>query len=230
VKTRPILYNDEMVRAILAGTKTQTRRPVNMPGLNYIGPSGCVDDPEAWGYEVDDGYMVLARGHNGPLTHSISCPFGVVGDRLWVRESALVCDIRDSGHQGRDEYVRLKYRADGAQTDWLPWPERLKPPTLGHCVANGVFREGARLIQGITAIRVERLQEIDERNSIQEGFAELWGPFNTIAVSARNNFADTWDAIYGGVDTKTQKPRWSGWAQNPFVWVIETKVISLTTT
>lgn len=225
MKTRPILYNDEMVRAILAGTKTQTRRPVNMPGLNYIGPSGCVDDPEAWGYEVDDGYMVLARGHNGPLTHSISCPFGVVGDRLWVRESAMVCDIRDSGHQGRDEYVRLKYRADGAQTDWLPWPERLKPPTLGHCVANGVFREGARCVQEITAVRVERLQTISNEGATREGFVD-----DLPVYTARGFVKDTWDAIYGGVDTKTQKPRWSGWAQNPFVWVIETKVISLTTT
>lgn len=219
MKERPILYNDEMVRAILAGRKTQTRRPVDMRHISYIGPSGCTDDPEAWGYEIDDGFVVLAQGHRGPHTRSLCCPFGGVGDVLWVRESARVIDLRDSGHWGKDCEVRLQYRADERHTGWIRWPERLKPPTLGHCVANGVFREGARLRQRITNVRVERIWAITERDAQAEGFPSTY-PYET----ARGYFATTWDAIYGGTDSKTGKPRWSSWESNPFVWVIETQL------
>jgi len=215
VKERPILYNDEMVRAILAGRKTQTRRPMATKRIYATG--GTLD--ETW-YSIGRGLCILMRkDHTWPNTVLQYCPFGAVADVLWVRESARVIDIRDSGHWGKDCEVRLQYRADERHTGWIRWPERLKPPTLGHCVANGVFREGSRLRQRITNVRVERIWAITERDAQAEGFPSTY-PYET----ARGYFATTWDAIYGGTDPKTGKPRWSSWGSNPFVWVIETQL------
>ena len=97
MKERPILYNDEMVRAILAGRKTQTRRPMATKRIYATG--GTLD--ETW-YSIGRGLCILMRkDHTWPNTVLQYCPFGTVADVLWVRESARVIDIRDSGHWGK---------------------------------------------------------------------------------------------------------------------------------
>ena len=97
MKERPILFSGAMVRAILAGTKTQTRRVVNGRHIAKIGGSDQSDsDPSAFGHFAEgrdfSGWMVLERGVNERVGNnqdrcSIPCPFGEPGDRLWVRET-----------------------------------------------------------------------------------------------------------------------------------------------
>lgn len=113
-KSRGIMMTDESVRAILAGTKTQTRRVVNTRHpLSYIGPLGEEHNPSNWGWFFDgpdhNGYMVLGRGHNDRQNHgsiSIRSPYGEVGDALWIREAwrswRRTCE-QDGGHEDEDE-------------------------------------------------------------------------------------------------------------------------------
>lgn len=95
VTERPIIFSGPMVRAILEGRKTQTRRVVaQRHPISLIGGRDERDDPSAWGYFFDvpghHGYMVLGRGHDERENHgkiSIPSQYGEAGDRLWVRET-----------------------------------------------------------------------------------------------------------------------------------------------
>lgn len=246
MKERPILYNDAMALAVLDGRKTQIRRPFK----EARGPSLDVD------CDVN-GVATLSwlRG-DGPgrpveeTTKSVACPFGVVGDRLWGRESAIVDNIRGVGAWDRNDEVRLRYRSDGVVSDWIVVPERLKRIALGRGVPNGVFREGARILQEIVSVRVERIQDITADDAKAEGLAEVtknngrtwkygipdrdglpggcdvgW-PWTKWHVDPRRAFQTLWDDCYGGIDKETKKPRWTSWKANPWVWVIETKLIA----
>ncbi|MFZ5833600.1 MAG: hypothetical protein ACOY3P_26225, partial [Planctomycetota bacterium] len=93
MRERPILFSDPMVRAILAGHKTQTRRVVTKP-LDFIGAGGKDgeewNDPNYWGWEDGENnpgsFFVLGRNPPHPDV-AIGCPYGEPGDRLWVREA-----------------------------------------------------------------------------------------------------------------------------------------------
>ena len=127
---RPIILRADEVRAALAGTQTQVRRPVNVTHVQYLGGAPETSDPADWGYWVDDEYgrwAVLARGvrermHNGHV--SIPCPLGQPGDRLWVRETWAALEPAASEETAREHMDRvlsgpdgltlaLWYRADG---------------------------------------------------------------------------------------------------------------------
>lgn len=170
MKERPILFSAPMVRAILAGTKTQTRRVVRGP-IEYLGPSGGQDDLSSWGWffdgEEQHGYMVLARGMNERFDNgciSIPCPYGVPGDRLWVRET-----WRGEGPGS------VKYRADGDDVGSLKWRPSIFMP-----------RWASRIDLEVTEVRVQRVQEITREDAIAEGvtthdvfgFMRLWDSIN----------------------------------------------------
>ena len=185
MKERPILFSAPMVRALLDGTKTQTRRVVK-PTPEWIGQSG----------------VLSYRGRVG-LPHAL-CPYGQLGDRLWVRET-WARDDEDGG---------LCYRADigkgGDADDW----ERNRldgVPRFRWRPSIHMPRAASRITLEITGVRVERLQNISEADAVAEGVRNsLHMPGGRFA---NENFAHLWWAINGD----------GSWEANPWVWAVEFK-------
>lgn len=142
---RPILFQGAMVRALLAGTKTQTRRlvkpqPDTRPGMNCTRLI----------FKDRKGVMLLdeALEASEPRMYLSLCPYGKPGDRLWVRESgAFAC---------REAPI---YAADGEQGGWK-WAPSIHMP-----------RWASRILLEITEVRVQRLQDISEADARTEGYA-----------------------------------------------------------
>lgn len=153
---RPILFSGDMVRAILDGRKTETRRPVKPP------------------FEIHaNGYLTRPDGHGGRFG-PYPCPYGKPGDLLWVREPGEVIGHRLSYHKST---VLIRYR-DGDKRS-VAVPDRFKgsngaviaPWVLGFSgIPNGIFREACRLVLEVLTVRVERLRDITEEGARAEGF------------------------------------------------------------
>lgn len=166
VKERPILLGGAWVRAILAGRKTQTRRPARPqpPAGRSITP--CAWSGTEWAFG-DDPHVVDPAGCS---CYPVRCPYGEPGDRLWVRETWAI-----SGHY-RDG-PRYEYRAFPADGEHFrsvgAWKPSIHMP-----------REACRLVLEITDVRAERLQDMTEADAVAEGVAD------------RAEFAAAWDATY----------------------------------
>lgn len=208
---RPILFSGPMVRAILAGTKTQTRRVVKGA------PSWATDAGVS--YFTPEGMQSFRGRHpeHGPVEKFIRCPYGGPGDRLWVRETwqeffsdELPANRRD-GRPGRmgiparpDRKSVVAYRADGelahprdGQANWRP---SIHMP-----------RWASRMTLEVTEVRVQRLQEIGEEDAKAEGIVATLNP--------RASFAILWDSING----KGKRIEPHPWESNPWVWAVSFK-------
>lgn len=208
MKERPILFSGPMVRAILDGRKTQTRRVVNrLSGRGDITEFGPSDTPgydwhfrdkRALWNDVDTEY-VLDR-----------CPYGEPGDRLWVRESLTK----------RGEYIM--YAADFT-VSWLPWPAHWK---RDYRPSIHMPREASRITLEITSIRVERLNHISNNDILREGIrseacnvcVHYGGSGCDHCFGLLNVFRATWDSI--------NATRGYGWEVTPPVWVIELRKVA----
>lgn len=185
----PILFSGPMVRAILEGRKTVTRRVVTQAtALEWLAPGmftpAFVADPD-----------------NGLAPYQ-------PGDTLWVRERMRV--IGRGPVTRRADQIRVRYEADGTESAILPYPERLKgDPKIGKCLAYGGYREAARLFLRVTEVRVERLQEITEEDAVAEGVQV--NPDAPAALTDRTAFARLWDSL--------NAKRGFAWDSNPWVWV-----------
>lgn len=201
MKSRPILFSAPMVRALLDGTKTQTRRI--MKGQPFI------SSPE---FDSDDG--VAEFHHADECVSRISCPYGKIGDELWVREtwSKAKRSLLEN---------ELFYRADGEHQSGrqrsLNYVERESKwrPSIH------MPRKYSRITLEITGVKVERLQDISEEDAITEGIQQYKGPLRWIRYmdavtgeaahnSARDAFASLWESINGA----------GSWDQNPWLWCI----------
>jgi len=191
VKERPILFSADMVRAILDGRKTQTRRVVKGdPNLVRWMPIQ-INRNQGWENE-----------HGNP----INCPYGQGGDRLWVKETWATTE-QSGVHKSDAEII---YRA--TDPDW----ETIE----GWCWKPCIFmpRWASRIDLEITSIHVERLQDITEMDAIAEGMMFERYDGNTYdELPAKEKLADYWDSL----NAKSGYP----WESNPWVWVIEFKVI-----
>jgi hypothetical protein len=193
-----------MVHAILAGSKTVTRRVVKAVR--------------------GDNTLLLRKATKtkcGIVTHVMDapgkglCPYGEVGDRLWVRETCRVTTYFRSARR-----AEVRYEADGTY-GVVPIPERLKPIAPGKCIANGCYREAARLWLEITTVRVERLQDIREADAIAEGLIRDRDGFRGAAdlawyASPIAAYRSLWERINGA----------GSWDANPWVWAIEFKRVT----
>jgi hypothetical protein len=218
---RPLLFQAPMVVASIADRKHQTRR---MRGLEDINR-----DPDRWTVSRSTPGMVwfhLVDNVAVPSTQ-ILCPYGAPGDRLWVRETAALIDNSDLGVPHDDpEHRYWEYRADG-DYDRLPgdWPpeERANPERPRWTPAIHMPRAASRLLLDVTAVRVERLQDISEADAIDEGVkADADGCFYPPGQdwsgerapnpqsTARSAYAVLWDSINGA----------GSWDANPWVWVV----------
>lgn len=216
-RERPILFSAPMVRAILAGRKTQTRRIVKpQPDAEAIdvfcwlaghlrnAPNGC----------AEDGLYVRKKTGLHFATHSL---YGVPGDRLWVRERwAPLSDAHPevAKNPGADALAsRGFFAADAASEEEAnSWVTRWRPSIH-------MPRSMSRITLEITGVRVERLQDISEADAKAEGVSNLssfphWDPTRNIAITPHvHNFMKLWWDINGA----------DSWAANPWVWVVEFK-------
>lgn len=210
---KPILFNTEMVRAILDGRKTCTRRIVK----------GFIPDDAIWGYTVftPKGY-ISCRG-TFPVGYGekfFKLPYQK-GDILYVRETwCRYGKLDDFDHviEGTEEYY---YLADGAN----PTPyncflvqrngyDEYKDTPVWHPSIH-MPKEAARIWLKVTDVRVERLQGIDGKGCVKEGFEEE--PLKDVGEEfVKGMYHDLWDSTI----KKSDIDRY-GWDANPWVWVIE---------
>lgn len=202
MKERPILFNTEMVQAILEGRKTQTRRAINLqPPKEYTFYE--------WVYMTLPTEQVYARFQNksGCLgMFTIKSPYGKVGDKLWVRETWAMKEICPEYSDEAWEEMIL-YKADYTDKNDIKltkWKPSIFMP-----------KKYCRIWLEIINIRVERVQDIDQKDAIKEGIKVLPDFKKNYGMNARGAFMDLWESI--------NEKRGYGWNKNPWVWVIEFK-------
>ncbi|HCF6089222.1 TPA: hypothetical protein NIH88_002999 [Pseudomonas aeruginosa] len=223
-RERPILFNDQMVRAILEGRKTVTRRVVT-PQPDFL---GSMVDPNTPFKTLDAG-----------LHARITCPYGQPGDRLWVRETWT--DVNMCGAPA------LAYRADEDIRDLMEEPgflddrgafnyddPRVKPYPFACWYAEldqarwrpsiHMPRWASRILLEITAVRVERLQDISEEQALAEGVRgepcdharQACSDIGCWGDTAKGAFGFLWEQLSGA----------GAWQANPWVWVVEFKRVT----
>jgi hypothetical protein len=213
VKESPVIFGEEMVKAILAGRKTMTRRIVKMP-------------EESWSWDEYDVQNFLGNWEfvaGDTWLADINCPYGQPGDMLWVRENFIKvptgCKIKPVAISFPDKC------SDGVLQRLRRWPSiHLK-------------KEDARIWLEVTEVRVEQLQTISSDDSIAEGI-ESWTeermrskpthykvyhqetPEDPAFYSSSpiDSFETLWQCIHGA----------DAWKENPLVWVISFNVLSTT--
>lgn len=240
IKQRPILFSTEMVKAILEGRKIMTRRKLK---VQPEPPRGIYSDSDAIPVIQENGEDLLLRFNwkterSGKVYQDASffeskfnCPYGKVGDVLWVRETFVRGCVWDGEGsepsyydmigEERPEHLKERYwyRADGdCPTEWhnekkdepgnIPWKPSIFMP-----------REACRLFLSITDIRVERLQDITEEDAEREGIElvehncyknyDERDPYQFIEDPI-GSFRSLWESING----------LGSWEKNEWVWVV----------
>jgi len=215
MRERPILFSGPMVRALLAGTKTQTRRVVK--GI----------DPDHLAATMTKAQWQQVN-RNKPVSFGPAdfCPYGQPGDRLWVRESFM--DLRGTGVEHYDADGRRQRYAfaadsppgsysDEARKDYgLKWKPSIHMP-----------RSACRLVLEVTGVRVERLNDISEEDARAEGCPFTWDGNQYEPPPPE---ADSWQG-YGRASFSLLWSQINGpdsWQTNPWVWVVEFRVLGAT--
>lgn len=233
MKERPIIFNAEMVKAILDGRKTQTRRIIK-PQPTLSNTSGFNWKGAAYGLGFND------KETNRNFANTNACPLGKVGDRLWVRETWWQAGYGARPYPESDEYEwvgskRAHYAVDGNPPNEpnSDYPSGLKNGSFSAANPNRVWRKrpsihmprwASRITLEITEVRVERLNAISENDALSEGCVALegckWHTFKEAKAgtpmhdhTAKDAFSAIWQSIYGE----------ESWSSNPWVWVIEFK-------
>ncbi|EAV8525347.1 hypothetical protein FEQ43_06845 [Salmonella enterica] len=213
MKERGMIFNAEMVRAILDGRKTQTRRIMAIqPEHSELGLRRVIDSKN--GRDNGKYFWSQSDAHGLKMRSKVfGCPYGEVGDRIWVRETYqgplfdyehMESYLEDSSKFYKPEFC--VYRADGK-----PAPEFYDADDNLHCgwrPSIHMPRWASRLTLEITGVRVERLNSITESDAEAEGVTDTG--FGDLLV---DGYRHLWKSIYGE----------ESWAANPWVWVIEFK-------
>ena len=206
MKERPILFSSEMVRAILDGRKTQTRRVVN--------PQSLLDNKTR-------------------VTACYECPYGAPGGHLWVRETWRAVEL-DNGNDGilykADNHFKSIENSQAAADLWC---DAYADRKYGNKWRPSIFmpRWASRILLEVTDIQVERVQEISDGDAIGEGIQDVChcGDYveghgyhsghSPVPMDgyAANEFSILWDSI--------NAKRGYSWESNPWVWAISFKMV-----
>lgn len=220
-RERPILFSGPLVRAILDGSKTQTRRVMKPQPMaqSVLSRLRLTSHTPARGDRLG-GW--ISWDPEGPLTEDVAalCPFGRPGDRLWVRESWMPADHLVDAPHGRNPPQWIRYRADGTVLGRYRVEEPLAPdpcrarecpmPEKGWRPSIHMPRWASRITLEVTGVRVERLQAITDADALAEGVERN-------GVSPWRLFQGLWEGVYGE----------GSWAANPWVWVVEFKRVEV---
>lgn len=217
MRERGMIFNSEMVLAILDGRKTQTRRPLKWKQTRFT-EIGEHEDGSKWPWSED-------AEHACDFWHP--CPFGDVGDRIWVRETwqAIHDSVDEFGHveertyapsipKEKDRYWHAVYAehfgVENREDRGFPWRPAIHMP-----------RWASRITLEIADVRVEQVQSISQADAIAEGAPRSHPSIDAVSQDhgfpdfSRSWFGQTWQSIYGA----------ESWQTNPWVWVIEFKRI-----
>lgn len=204
MKERPVLFSAPMVRAILDGRKTQTRRVINpQPYIDGMG-NFCWNGRNFGQDSNGPCIQAIASPIPSSKTKRVCCPYGKPGDRLWVRETF--------NHDG-EKYI---YAADLNELGVQKWAAQWKPSIH-------MPRNASRILLEITGVRVERLQDISECDAKAEG-SYVCDYFGRRLLDQSSNqgcykwgYRSIWESLNGT----------GSWDLNPFVWVIEFKLLEV---
>lgn len=240
-KERPILFSAPMVKSILEGRKTQTRRVVKCPDdtidIQYV------EESETFPKGLYSGWVINC---SAPLRLPIKCPYGEIGDRLWVRETWQgyrqvnieydEWEEMESPKDRHDDFYSPVYKADKKN-----FPEKWLPSIH-------MPRAYSRILLEIIDIRIERLQDICEGDALEEGieWTKTGDHFEGDVMYHCKNYMAEGKVVYAAsenedldedlLDTEVAidpessfKSLWQSinkkpgttWEENPFVWVIE---------
>jgi len=229
MKERPILFSAPMVRAVLSGTKTQTRRVVK---------------PQPMQIGLSPDMRKITTPYNGDgefLAAALTCPYGKPGDRLWVRETWQYYDWTDDGEPC------IRYAADNAtawpETSTEEWGEKMQDVWAALSMNENYAidmaardrrwrpsihmpRWASRITMEVTGVKVERLQDISEADAMAEGIVSA-GDGNGFQLAdtthymgaARDSYASLWQSINGP----------GSWDANPWVWCVSFLRVSTNT-
>ena len=249
IKERPILFTAPMVQAILEGRKTQTRRILKGIDLQYVQADKSYESGEVYStYQAfyDNGKYSVTRHSLKDWVSILKCPYGNVGDELWVRENVYadhdqsevitcakyfdgVSVLYDGTHDDPDADEYEKY--EGSLAHW--WYSRETCPSIH------MPRWASRIQLRITDIRIEQLKSVSEQDAISEGLKSIskdgelfkWGlpdydgfpgndnhgwPWNCWEISPISAFMKVWEMVHGE----------GSWNKNPWVWVVEFELIN----
>jgi hypothetical protein len=246
MKERPILFSAAMVRALLAGTKTQTRRVVKRAltsDHHWQAMHGTSPD----GFRFGDWNLWREVGSDYPDSEEddLPCPYGAPGDRLWVRETWRAEELKAAWVSGVSEDVPVgsdgvRFRADHAfriientQEASGAWGRANRPGLVDACGWRpSIFmpRWASRITLEVVAVRVERLQSITEADARAEGIEAIVERAGNVGVSGyrlegcsgkdlRNDPRDVYRSLWEPITGA------GSWAADPFVWVVEFKVL-----
>lgn len=245
MKERPILFSAPMVRAILEGRKTQTRRAVKPVGnddgfviLDY-GNGG-------WPYRSDDGDSAMHTvKRDGKLYLNETphdCPYGKRGGKLWVREAFRFLDSFDGDSPAMvgercilagypKPWAPTHYEADGWRDNWMnvgATPGSVTPGKLRPGIH--MPRWASRITLEVTGVRVEQLQDISEADAIAEGIGSVRVSESEtryidylMAGKIGEKEATCGSAVLSYATLWESINGAGSWAANPFVWVVEFK-------
>lgn len=206
MRERPILFSGPMVRAIIDGRKTQTRRPVKPQPPSSTRHVATYHHPDPrTRFWASDGASLL--------DWSQPCPYGEVGDRLYVRET-WQHDNHPFGPYDKD--CTVFYRADYLDDPLGPDLER-SPDGIRREWRPSIHmpRAASRITLEVTGVRVERLNDISDADADAEG----WPGFSeTNSLDSMAWYAELWDSINAS--------RGFGWVSNSWVWIVEFRRIT----
>lgn len=215
MKERPILFNDQRVRALLSDQQRQTRRIMKS---QFLGP-GQDNHEGCYGIDVLSNHLQGNRVM-GMENLSYHCPYGQPGDRLWVRETwrgplidqSEIAEYERAPAQFKNPRY-CQYRADTSQFS----NAEDEDPHFGWQAGIHMPRWASRINLLITGIRVEKIQDISDDDVIAEGvqtdshFLNNFFTMHHEAVSSKDAYRKQWALQYGG----------TSWEVNPWVWVID---------
>ncbi|PAW76790.1 MAG: hypothetical protein B9S32_13715 [Verrucomicrobia bacterium Tous-C9LFEB] len=225
----------DMVKPTLADTKTNTRRAVRFPAF--------VENPEfnSWQDGFPEGRRAIFLGSHSEEFFSVKCPYGQIGDRLWVRETWAGANTEDgpailyraNNHRRylmhEDAFLEADPTARGGRcfdysktgrVDFSAWAGDLEGEDKGWKPSIHMPRWASRITLEIVDIRIERVQDISDEDSMAEGIIHSkwkWDCFETpdghiLYRSPAQAFKELWDSI--------NSDRGLSWAVNPWAWVI----------
>jgi hypothetical protein len=209
---RPILYSGPMVRALLSGAKTQTRRvmsPQPQESFSESYGAGGKSSRRSYGFSWQPRPGDPWIGLDSPEL-AAACPYGVPGDRLWVRESCCL-DWSDRPIYRADDPTGRAARAAGYDRE-PRWRPSIHMP-----------RWASRITLEITAVRVERVATISDADILAEGIGDYAAGLGLEASTPPRRYR-LWEHLWDGVNAGRDGGRYA-FGLNPWTWVITFRIV-----